>query len=148
MTAERRSALADLLERETEGMTPGEWFVSGRPWFMEGHPIYAGSDDPHVGRFVADGWDAGNDGYDDAQDAANARAIVALGNHLPDILRELREGAARVERLRNALFWIAAHDGRLTAGDAADFWRVASKALSVDDAALRATVPPAHEGTE
>lgn len=100
------NALAERLGELEKQATPGRWYTLGAPWLPPGceTSILAGSDDPHVAKFVCDfenfGVDEGDEegpknGWNDAA------LIVALKNALPKILEALRD-AERYKQLRHA----------------------------------------------
>ena len=98
--------LADLLERETAEMTPGEWAVNHCRGTDGGDECW--QEQPHqdiyAERQAEDGGGLGvadiTGDHDEA--VADSRGIVALRNHLPAILAALR-APLDVDRLTQAL---------------------------------------------
>lgn len=101
--------------------TPGPWFVVGQPWNPKADFIVAGSEDPHVGQYVADTEDFDGEGRNVQGNAAfiaaaNPAAILELIAAHEDAQGEIRALRAteqnlleRVKALEEALLTARDH---------------------------------------
>lgn len=85
--------------------TPGPWFVVGQPWNPKADFIVAGSEDPHVGQYVADTEDFDGEGRNVQENAAyiaaaNPAEILELIAQLEDAQGEIRALRATEAGLR------------------------------------------------
>ena len=85
--------------------TPGPWFVVGQPWNPKADFIVAGSEDPHVGQYVADTEDFDGEGRNVQENAAfiaaaNPAATLELIAKLEDAQGEIRALRATEAGLR------------------------------------------------
>lgn len=83
------------LKRLALAATPGPWFVVGQPWNPEANFIVAGSNDPHMGQYVADTEDFDGEGKNVQENAAyiaaaNPAAILSLIAERDELLEALK----------------------------------------------------------
>lgn len=101
--------------------TPAPWFTVGPPW-GDGTLIYAGDEDPHAGRFVADVAHPFEEQDEGRAVLADAEFIAAARSALPEALEALERAEREVTRLRAHMAAIAdyardpAHAGEDIAG--------------------------------
>ena len=90
--------LSDQLEAAMKAGTQGEWYTLDPPWLPHGceTSILAGSNDPHVARFICDFdmWQFDDEGDADKKSTnpdADAEFIVLCRNNAATIIAALRE---------------------------------------------------------
>ena len=98
MNIEQRAALRKLAEEAT----PGPWYQVGLPWNQNGDFVCAGSEDPHIGKYVADTEDFDGEVENSFENAgyiaaANPQAIISL----LDYIETLEKDAGRYQYLRS-----------------------------------------------
>lgn len=94
------------LKELAEKATPGPWFVVGQPWNPKADFIVAGSEDPHVGQYVADTEDFDGEGRNVQENAAYIAAANPAA--ILELIAKLEEAQAQMERQKDEwLSWEA-----------------------------------------
>lgn len=92
------------LERMARAATPGPWFQVGQPWNPNADFVCAGSNDPHIGKYVCDTENFDGEVENSIENAdyiayANPAAILSLVAEL----EQARKDAERYRWLQPAL---------------------------------------------